>query len=206
MESVTFSQNVLKTESRPEELNCTDASLTGLLLLMVAAGDAVDAMKRSIYYGKPLEKEKLLQALAELDQAAFMIAASTDLIQGGADSVKQFEQEGMKCPLDRTKVNKRLLHATVGMFGECGEMASALAKQGVEGKLDVVNFCEEMGDADWYKAIGHDELGVSEFSTRAAVIAKLQARYPDKFSVKGAAERDIAAERAAMEQSLKSTA
>ena len=99
----------------------------------------------------------------------------------------------------KTLVNLRLLHGAIGVFGEAGELLEALQKQLSGETLDLVNIAEETGDIDWYQAIIEDETGVSEEDTRAKVIAKLRKRYPNKFDSDLAVNRDLGAERAAIE-------
>ena len=183
-----FTELALRTESRPESLqNLTKQEVLELLGVMVAAAAAVDTAKRAIFYGKPLDKEKICSELAMLSVKT--IGLST-LIEGGDAAIQGEENHAP---------NLRLLHATLGIFGEAGELAEALEKQMLTGELDMVNVSEELGDADWYKQIGHDETGVSEADVRAKIIAKLQKRYPEKFTSEAAHNRDLAAERAALE-------
>lgn len=183
-----FTQLALRTESRPESLqNLSKQEVLELLGVMIAAGAAIDTAKRAIFYGKPLDKEKIYTELAMLSVKA--IGLST-LIEGGDAAIQGEENHAP---------NLRLLHATLGIFGEAGELAEALEKQMLTGELDMVNVSEELGDADWYKQIGHDETGVSEADVRAKIIAKLQKRYPEKFTSEAAHNRDLAAERAALE-------
>lgn len=183
-----FTELALRTESRPESLqNLTKQEVLELLGVMVAAAAAVDTAKRAIFYGKPLDKEKIYTELAMLSVKA--IGLST-LIEGGDAAIQGEENHAP---------NLRLLHATLGIFGEAGELAEALEKQMLTGELDMVNVSEELGDADWYKQIGHDETGVSEADVRAKIIAKLQKRYPEKFTSEAAHNRDLAAERTALE-------
>lgn len=183
-----FTQLALRTESRPESLqNLSKQEVLELLGVMIAAGAAIDTAKRAIFYGKPLDKEKIYTELAMLSVKA--IGLST-LIEGGDAAIQGEENHAP---------NLRLLHATLGIFGEAGELAEALEKQMLTGELDMVNVSEELGDADWYKQIGHDETGVSEVDVRAKIIAKLQKRYPEKFTSEAAHNRDLAAERTALE-------
>lgn len=183
-----FTQLALRTESRPESLqNLSKQEVLELLGVMIAAGAAIDTAKRAIFYGKPLDKEKIYTELAMLSVKA--IGLST-LIEGGDAAIQGEENHAP---------NLRLLHATLGIFGEAGELAEALEKQMLTGELDMVNVSEELGDADWYKQIGHDETGVSEADVRAKIIAKLQKRYPEKFTSEAAHNRDLAAERTALE-------
>ena len=183
-----FTELALRTESRPESLqNLTKQEVLELLGVMVAAAAAVDTAKRAIFYGKPLDKEKICSELAMLSVKAFCLST---LIEGGDAAIQGEENHAP---------NLRLLHATLGIFGEAGELAEALEEQMLTGELDMVNVSEELGDADWYKQIGHDETGVSEADVRAKIIAKLQKRYPEKFTSEAAHNRDLAAERTVLE-------
>ena len=96
---------------------------------------------------------------------------------------------------------KRLLHAGIGMATEAGEFLDALKKHIFYGKeLDRVNLKEEMGDLFWYLAIACDELDVEFEPLMERNIAKLKARYGEKFSESKAEKRDLATERQILEQ------
>ena len=96
---------------------------------------------------------------------------------------------------------KRLLHAGIGMATEAGEFLDALKKHIFYGKeLDRVNLKEEMGDLFWYLAIACDELDVEFEPLMDRNIAKLKARYGEKFSESKAEKRDLATEREILEQ------
>lgn len=94
----------------------------------------------------------------------------------------------------------RLLHAAIGLCTESGEIQDQLKKAIFYGKpLDKVNLAEELGDVFWYMAIMSDALGVSFAEIMAKNIAKLKARYGDKFTENAALHRDIPAERKILE-------
>ena len=91
---------------------------------------------------------------------------------------------------------KRLLHAGIGLSTEAGEFLDALKKHIFYGKeLDRVNLAEELGDMFWYMAIVADELGIEFESVMEKNIAKLKARYGEKFSETRAENRDLNTER-----------
>lgn len=97
--------------------------------------------------------------------------------------------------------NQRLLHAGIGLATEAGEFLDALKKHVFYGKeLDKVNLSEEMGDIFWYCAIIADQLGVDFAEVMDVNIAKLKARYGEKFTEQGAQERDLDSERKILEQ------
>jgi NTP pyrophosphatase (non-canonical NTP hydrolase) len=94
----------------------------------------------------------------------------------------------------------RLLHASIGITTESGELADLLKKHIFYGKpLDTVNAVEECGDLLWYVALACDALGVTIGEVMERNIAKLRTRYPDKFTSDAAINRDLEAERRALE-------
>lgn len=94
----------------------------------------------------------------------------------------------------------RLLHASIGITTESGELADTLKKHIFYGKpLDTVNAIEEVGDLLWYAALACEALGTTLEDAMERNIAKLKARYPEKFEAQRAIERDLTAERAALE-------
>lgn len=193
MNGTQFAADALRTESKPETLAFSKGGTLTLLKLLALSAEVADTCKRAIFYGKPLDTTKLISRLYNLEMA------SSNLRHVANNSRLTVPED---YPVDLTAPNLRLLHASVGIFGEAGEMIEALIEQMKTGSLDLVNFAEETGDVDWYKAIAHDETGVSEETTRAAVIAKLKARYGDKFTSDAAHNRDLEAERAVLEAGL----
>jgi NTP pyrophosphatase (non-canonical NTP hydrolase) len=100
-----------------------------------------------------------------------------------------------------TDRNIRLLHAAIGVSTEAGELLDSLKKAIFYGReLDVVNFKEEIGDILWYLAIAYDELDGTFENSMDVNIAKLKARYGDKFDAARALKRDLATERKILEE------
>jgi len=94
----------------------------------------------------------------------------------------------------------RILHGSMGIVTEAGELMDALKKHIYYGKeLDLVNIKEEMGDIMWYMAILCDELGTSFDELTTINIDKLKARYPEKFTSEKALNRDLSKEREILE-------
>lgn len=94
----------------------------------------------------------------------------------------------------------RLLHSGIGIATESGEFLDALKKHIFYGKpLDRTNLKEELGDLLWYVAIACDELGATFEELQEVNIAKLTARYPEKFSLERAENRDLETERKILE-------
>lgn len=99
------------------------------------------------------------------------------------------------------RLTSRLFHAAMGMCTESGEFMDALKKHAIYGKpLDLTNLVEEAGDCLWYIALMLNSLGVTVEDAMARNISKLRARYPEAFTSERALERDLDAERKALEQ------
>lgn len=90
-----------------------------------------------------------------------------------------------------TVQNRRLTHGIMGCSTEAGEMMDNLKRAMFYGNdLDIPNLKEEIGDMFWYLALLCNELGVSFEHMMERNIAKLKARYPDKFSKDDSDHRD----------------
>jgi len=104
--------------------------------------------------------------------------------------------------IERLSVIKtlRILHAAMGCCTESGELMDAVKKHILYGKpIDEVNLQEEAGDMFWYCALLADAVGFSFEDTFEKNIAKLKARYPNKFTEKDALVRDLDKERQILE-------
>ncbi|MCY1364459.1 hypothetical protein D9M69_512600 [compost metagenome] len=213
MEHKQYIERALATESRPAKVNIGPITLHMALNFMVAAGDAMNEIKRGLFYGPDkLNVETLQHGLAGTHALSNLLAGMVHRgVHFDADDKKVFE-EGQVDPraanLDPSKINLRLLHAAIGHFTESSEKIAALLKQYETGELDKVNYGEEMGDGEWYAAIEYDELGLTPEGARQANIDKLQSkqkgRYKDgTFSGEAAVDnRDVGAERQVLESSL----
>lgn len=101
---------------------------------------------------------------------------------------------------EHNRMVAQLLHAFLGLASEVGELADALKKHIIYGKmLDEVNLLEEGGDLSWYLALLLTALKKTLEECMEKNIAKLRARYGDKFTQYAALNRDLAKERKALE-------
>lgn len=83
-----------------------------------------------------------------------------------------------------------LTHAAMGLSGEAGEFTDCIKKYVVYGQsLDSKNAAEELGDVLWFVALACETLSVSMEKIAEQNIAKLQARYPEKYSDEHAEQR-----------------
>lgn len=102
--------------------------------------------------------------------------------------------------VERLSSNVRGIHAVMGVDTEAGELTDAFKKHIFYGKpLDKTNIKEEIGDLFWYLAILCDEFDLSFEECMNTNIAKLKARYPEKFSNEKAVDRDLNKEREILE-------
>jgi NTP pyrophosphatase (non-canonical NTP hydrolase) len=93
-----------------------------------------------------------------------------------------------------------ILHAALGLSTEAAEILDALKKHLIYGKpLDLVNLMEETGDTFWYTALLSKACNFTFEEVMEKNIAKLKARYGEKFNEKDALERDLDRERKILE-------
>lgn len=84
----------------------------------------------------------------------------------------------------------RLLHASIGMSGETGEVLDSIKKTVIYGKpLNKEHLLEECGDVLWYMAIMLHQLGSSFEEVMQKNADKLAKRYPAGFTEKDAITR-----------------
>lgn len=142
----------------------------------MSLGMNADALKKYLFYGKPLPE--------------------------GMDSF--WKNEGSPCMevVQRLKDPsiRRLLHAGFGLITEAAEFNDALAQHIAEGEpLDKVNLAEELGDVCWYVGIGCRILGITLTALLRQNIAKLFQRFRGKFCYERVGKRDLDGERAVLE-------
>ena len=90
----------------------------------------------------------------------------------------------------------RALHAIIGLTTEVGELADIWKRRIFYGReIDLVNAREEIGDVLWYLAILCDCVGTTIPAEQARNIAKLRARYPERYTDELSESRDLPAER-----------
>lgn len=94
----------------------------------------------------------------------------------------------------------RLLHAAMGKVTEAGEFIDVLKKYIMYGKpMDEVNLKEEISDGWWYDGVACSVLGTDFDTEQRKNIAKLKARYPEKFTEENAINRNLEVERQVLE-------
>lgn len=131
----------------------------------------MDAVKKGLFYGKPLNATDAF--------VANMHRADTPVLPEG--------------------LTEDIIHGVIGIFTEAGEMMEAILKAMDGEPIDLVNLREELGDVEWYKAMLYRALKALPEEVRERNIAKLRRRYPDKFTSENAINRDVVAERRILE-------
>lgn len=176
-----YEQDVLRTLSLQFNLQTepggpypTASDLSGALERAIEIGHLVDKLKRSIFYGSRFENP----------------------------SDKRREMPiyiGDDAPTARHP-SPDVLHSALGIFTEAAESLEAIVQSMFRGDpFDKTNAVEELGDLEWYMAVMRQRLRVSQEKVQRINIAKLRARYPEKFEKKDALDRDLDHERSVLE-------
>ena len=204
MDSPTYIQNAIRTESVPATIEINQVFLHAAMQMMIQAAKVADLVKRKIFYGQAIDTNKAIEAAAlGMNMAQFVGAMASNGLHNDKvtpEGLAAFDLPDEVKGMDLANLDPRLLHAGVGIFSEAGELIEALQKAYETGVMDKVNFGEEIGDIEWYQAVGFDATGVTEASCREKNIAKLRKRYPEKFDAVAAVNRDTVAERAILEK------
>jgi NTP pyrophosphatase (non-canonical NTP hydrolase) len=147
----------------------------------IEAANDLDLIKKSLFYGRE-------NGLSYLGSTPFTEQHLYDRLgDGNADP-------------------RNIVHGIIGNFTEAGELLEALQKALIDGDgFDPINMREEIGDQFWYIAIllfeaARDGEGYTFDDCMRVNIAKLRARYPEKFTEHDANNRDLTTERSILEQ------
>lgn len=182
-----FVKDAVRTESRIDYVNVNHEAFTALAKAIIALGNVLDAMKKNTFYGKPFDKNTIGAYFQRARESIEDLEARHWHGFGLADNYD----------IRAARVNTRIFHSVVGVVTEAVELLEAINLDNEE--VDDVNLREEFGDLAWYIAIGLDETNSSFEQVLEKVIAKLKARYPDKFTSDNAINRDLVKERAILE-------
>ena len=156
---------------------------TDQLSSFISAANALDRYKKLLFYGEDTNKQRFKDIASIKDGYTITDAMSTD---------------------NESEIKARyILHAILGIMTEAGELAEAVHAALVgNNSLDLVNLSEEIGDLQWYEAMMARALGTTFDDIQRQNIAKLRARFPDKFSTEKANDRDLEKERGILETAL----
>lgn len=83
-----------------------------------------------------------------------------------------------------------IINVALGLAGEAGEVADLVKKYLYhDHPLDKARIAEELGDAQWYIAMGCEVLDIDLSLVMGHTIQKLKERYPDGFSSEASMNR-----------------
>lgn len=177
MDLKQFQKDAIKTESHIDAVQVDLDYLAAVLQIFVASGNLLDQLKKNIFYDKPIDNDARASWVKNIIEAM---------------DTKELFKEDPTANKDIMDVNSRLFHAIVGVATESTELIENLSSGN---KLDIINMLEEMTDINWYQAIAVDEVQADWDQMLDTVIAKLKARYPDKFTSEDAINRNLSNER-----------
>lgn len=154
------------------------AQFLGRINGAIDAANKLDQVKKTLFYGR-----------------------DNNLIADGqkavGDDVLDWLGDGNASPAN-------IIHGVIGIFTEAGELLEMLRDAYSGNGFDPINMREEIGDLFWYVAIlfaeaSRDGDGHTFEDAMRVNIAKLRARFPDKFTEVNANVRDLDAERVILE-------
>lgn len=99
----------------------------------------------------------------------------------------------------KSEKQKYILHATLGIATEAGEILEAVSARFMGNDIDFVNVSEEIGDLLYYVARLADAIGVDLLEVMKTNIEKLEERFPEDFNQEDALNRDTDQEREILE-------
>lgn len=158
------------------------------LNMLTEAGVNADLIKRSLFYKEDIEKTR-----ARGKEATLRIKEVYDKLK-----VAQLTEPDK---LKFTDQQIDIIHGALGLYSEAGEIIEEVIASAMEQReVDLTNLEEEAGDVMWYVALILRSVGSSFVKAARKNIAKLFARYPDKFNSESALVRDLDAERQELEK------
>jgi len=184
MDLTSYVKDAIRTESVIDKVEANPHMLSAAASIFIAAGTLLDLIKKNVFYGKEINT-----GIAASEIQAIIEALDVIRINGlNFDDKVSFE------------VDPRIFHSVIGIATEATELVQSLDPSKPD--VDRINFLEELGDLNWYEAIGIDATGGDFEKVLETNIAKLRARYPDKFSAENANVRDLAQEQEILTQNV----
>jgi hypothetical protein len=145
------------------------------------------------YEFKKIEKSSLM--LNEIKKRLFYGKINSNLILPGSNC-KAIKKE-----------NIQVLHGIIGLCTEVGELMQIAINLATNPKFDLKeirpNLIEELGDLRWYIAIILSAVNSTDGVCESANLAKLIARFPEKFTLEKCENRDLIEENKILEATTK---
>lgn len=114
--------------------------------------------------------------------------------------IKEYVEKASRTDAPLSSLKTHDLHMILGMLTEIGELADIFKKElAYEKTVDWINIKEEIGDLMWYIANFCKSHNFDLEEILDICINKLIARYPEKFTQENALNRNLDAERNALE-------
>ncbi len=179
MDLKQYVTDAIRTESQIDKVVVNEMLLTSTIQILIAMGNVLDQIKKHVFYQKPYDLGAMYTHLAFAQESLNTLGTLQDA-----------EILNDERPIS---VDTRIFHSIVGIATESTELLEAMDLYDPD--LDYTNLLEEFGDIDWYKAIGVDTIGGDWEDILTKNIAKLKARFPDKFTSIDAINRDLDTER-----------
>jgi len=179
MEFNQYVTDAIRTESQIDKVVVNEMLLTSTIQVLIAMGNVLDQIKKHTFYKKPYDLDAMYTHLVFAQESLNTLGTLQDV-----------EILNDERPIG---VDTRIFHSVVGIATESTELLEAMDLYDAD--LDYTNLLEEFGDIDWYKAIGVDTIGGDWEDILIKNIAKLKARFPDKFTSEDAINRDLDTER-----------
>ena len=102
----------------------------------------------------------------------------------------EYQTESMSTAPKESTPREDLIHASLGLGGETGEVIELIKKHTYQGHpLLVEDLAKELGDVLWYVALMCRGAGLSLSEVARLNLAKLRARYPEGFDPSRSQER-----------------
>lgn len=133
--------------------------------------------------------------LAGRSQTAKIIDASKRaLFYNKTDRLGEYEGEARNHLGLPYQDEPEIIHAILGMEGEVTEVSDVAFDSNLTKDEKRTKIIDECGDTLWYMALLFKHFDITFEEVFAANIAKLAQRYPEKFSLEAAVNRDLEAE------------
>lgn len=184
MNQLEYIKNVTRTENTINVIDTHKNALCITLEAIIAAGNILDQIKKNIFYGKQIDEKTYKSNVCNLIAATSKLDTNPQIYTLNSEEIK---------------IDTRLFHGIVGNITETVELTEALLDNIKTGETDVVNIAEELGDSFFYQAIIMDTLNLDQNQILERNVAKLKARFPEKFTTDNAINRDVEKERKILE-------
>lgn len=185
MDLKQYVSDAIRTESQIEKIQANATALNHILDIIIGSGTILDQVKKNVFYKKPINSVEFYDNLLK--------------IQDAADMMKVYSSSHPATNINDIQIDTRMFHAIVGAVTEGAELAQALQKALNDSNFDLTNVLEEFGDINWYEAIAVDATNGDFQQILERNIAKLKARFPNKFTTEDAINRDLTKERNILE-------